>query len=114
MHIPIKNDKTLMLDLIGDLLNAEIVMAINSQIDISEKKLFKSNFSIIFIHHILLSIDKLSSHLENIPNAIPNININVVLIILFFNFKLLSAFLILFNKSLIFITLITIIPHEKD
>ena len=90
-----------MLALIGDLLNIEIVIAINNQIAISEKKLFKSNFSIIFIHHIELLIAKLSNHLENIPNNIPNKNINVVLIILFFSFKLLSAFLILFKISLI-------------
>ena len=75
MHIPAKNKKTFILALIGDLLNTEIAIAINNQIAISEKKLFKSNLSIIFIHHILLSIAKLSNHLENIPNTIPNMNI---------------------------------------
>ena len=106
MHIPIKNKNTFKLALNGDLLYIEIHNAINSQIEKSEKKLPKSNFSTIFIHHIELSMDKLSNHLENIPKLIPNKMIKNVLINLFLNFKLSSIFLISPKNSFIYITLI--------
>ncbi len=92
-----KNINTLILALRGDLLNIDIVIAINNQILILEKKLPKSNWSIILCQNIELLIDKLSNHLEKIPNIIPNKNINMVLIILFFNFRLVSIDLILFK-----------------
>ena len=78
--------------------------AINSQILILEKKLPRSNRLMMFIHQMELSIVKLSNHLENIPKVIPNKKTKQVLIILFFNCKLSSTFLILFNNSFIFTT----------
>ena len=113
MHMPKKNKNTLILALLGDLLNTEILTARNNQIAILEKKLFKSNFSIIFIHHTKLLIDKLSNHLENTPKRIPNKNIIIVLIILFLSFKLSSTFLILFKISFILSLSLIIISYKN-
>lgn len=69
------------------LLNTDIATAINIHIPNNEKTFLKSNISNIFCHQTVLSILKLSNHLENTPNITPNNSIKIVLIILFFKFS---------------------------